>query len=49
MSSIPEIPENLWPIRDAAIGHVLKGAPEPELKPLYDWFEVDGRWQNVCR
>jgi hypothetical protein len=46
MSSIPEIPEHLWPIRDAAIDHVLNGTPEPELKPLYDWFEVDG-WDAV--
>lgn len=46
MSSTPEIPEYLWPIRDAAIDHVLKGTPEPDLKPLYDWFEVDG-WDAV--
>jgi hypothetical protein len=46
MSSIPEIPEHLWPIRDAAIDHVLKGTPEPDLKPLYDWYEVDG-WDAV--
>jgi hypothetical protein len=46
MSSIPEIPESLWSIRDAAIDHILKGTPEPELKPLYDWFEFDG-WDAV--
>ena len=46
MSSIPEIPESLWPIRDAAIAHVLNGTPEPDLKPLYDWFEVEG-WDAI--
>jgi len=46
MSSIPKIPEHLCSIRDAAIEHVLNGTPEPELKPLYDWFEADG-WDAV--
>ncbi len=52
MSTIPELPENLWPIRDATIDHILNGNASPDLQPIYDWLEDDGHgalvdaWSN---
>ena len=43
---IPEIPESLWPLRDAAIDYAIKGGEEPDIKALHEWFEVDG-WDAI--
>lgn len=42
MSNIPELPYNLYSVRDYAISCALKDTPEPDIQPLYDWLEEDG-------
>ena len=42
MSTIPELPQNLWSIRDAAIDSIINGTEAPNLQPIYDWLENDG-------
>jgi hypothetical protein len=45
-TSIPELPENLWPLRDAAIDHILNGTTDPDMQPIYEWLEGDG-WEAM--
>jgi hypothetical protein len=40
---LPNMPEELWEIRDAAVEHVLTNAPlPPDIERLYEWLESDG-------
>lgn len=39
MSSIPELPQSLYSVRDLAISHVLHGAPAINLQPLYVYLD----------
>jgi hypothetical protein len=43
MKTIPELPKSLYSLRDAIINSILKSTPVPELQPLYEWLETDGR------
>jgi len=46
MDAIPELPQNLWSIRDAAIDSIINGTKAPNLQPIYDWLEDDG-WDAI--
>lgn len=36
------LPKDLIFVRDAAIDHVLKGFPAPDLQALYEWLDAEG-------
>ena len=46
-TQLPNLPEELWEIRDAAVEHVLTNAPlPPDIERLYEWLEGDG-WDSL--
>ena len=42
MKALPKPPEDLLMVIDAAVDHVLRGTPVPNLQPLYDWVDIQG-------
>ncbi len=42
MKALPKPPEDLLLIIDAAIDHVLRGTPLPNIQPLCDWADIQG-------
>jgi len=42
----PDLPSELWPLREAAIDHILRGAPLPDLEPLYEWLLAEVNWDD---
>jgi len=43
----PQLPEQFWKIRDAAVEHILSNAPIPsDLAALQEWIAIDG-WDSL--
>jgi hypothetical protein len=44
LGTAPDLPSELCPLRDAAIEHILRGVPLPDLEPLYEWLLAEVNW-----